>query len=133
MTLDPLLAAPGVVQLHLIASVIALGLGTRQLWRAKGTIAHRRAGWVFVVLTAAVAGSGLFIHEARTWGPWSPIHILSVVTLLGLPVWIWAARTGRIRAHAAGMITLFVGGYLVAGLFAADPERRLGMMLFGPP
>jgi uncharacterized membrane protein len=33
---------------------------------------------VWVVLTIAVAAGSLFIYTIRTWGVWSPIHLLSL-------------------------------------------------------
>jgi hypothetical protein len=39
-----------------------------------------------VVLMIAVAASSLFIRTIRTWGVWSPIHMLSLFTLPTVPL-----------------------------------------------
>jgi uncharacterized membrane protein len=42
-----------------------------------------------------------------------------------------AARRGHIRAHRFAMISLYVGGILIAGAFAFSPGRMLHKWLFG--
>ena len=44
---------------------------------------------------AAVSLSSFWIHDLRIWGPWSPIHLLSIFTLVMLPVAVWAAHRHR--------------------------------------
>ncbi len=45
-----------------------------------------------VVLMIAVAASSLFIRTIRTWGVWSPIHMLSLFTLPTVPLAVVYAR-----------------------------------------
>jgi uncharacterized membrane protein len=40
-----------------------------------------------------VAASSFWIHEIRLLGPWSPIHLLSIMVLVLLPVAV-VARAG---------------------------------------
>src|SRR3546814_19533378 len=100
------------------------------LLRRKGTVSHRRLGWIWVILMATAALSSLFI---RTIHPrqFSPIHILSVVTLVALPWGIYATRTGRLRRHRWTLIGLFTGGLVLARLFPLLPHLPLGHLLFG--
>ena len=51
----------------------------------KGTLPHRTVGWAWALLMILVAGSSLFVHTIRTWGPWSPIHLLVVHARSGSP------------------------------------------------
>ena len=68
----------------------------------KGTLPHRTIGWIWVVLMAAVAISSFWIHQIRLVGPWSPIHLLSIFTLVMLPLGVVAAHRHHVRrAHAA--------------------------------
>ena len=83
--LSPLLNAAPPIPFNALA---AAGLGAVQLWRPKGGRVHRRLGYLWVALMAGVAISGLFIHELRMVGPFSPIHILSLLTLASLWV-VW--------------------------------------------
>ena len=42
-----------------------------------------------VVLMLAVCVTSFWIHDLRLWGPWSPIHLLSIFTLIMLPLAVW--------------------------------------------
>src|SRR5271170_7961178 len=117
MTLAPLLAAPAVIQMHAFAALGAFALGAVQLTAPKGTIPHRLFGWLWASLMLAVVISSFFIHTIRMWGPWSPIHLLSLFTLIMLPLAILSARRHRIDQHRRAMTSLFVGALVIAGIF----------------
>ena len=107
MTLDPLLSAPQPIPVHAIAALVAMVLGGLQLWGPKGTRNHRTLGYIWVGLMAIVAFSGFFIHVLKLVGPFSPIHLLSVLTLASLWYAIGAVRRGDIKRHRQTMVTLF--------------------------
>lgn len=130
MTLAPLLAASPAIQIHVFVAVGAFALGVGQLLMTKGTALHRRLGWVWVALMALVAGSSFFIHQLRMWGGWSPIHLLSLATLLGLWRAIVAVRRGDVRTHARIMAALFVFALVGAGAFTLLPGRLLHVVVF---
>ena len=132
MSLAPLLAAPAVIQIHAFAALGAFGLGAIQLAAPKGTIPHRTIGWVWAGLMLAVVLSSFFIHTIRLWGPFSPIHLLSIFTLLMLPLAVWKAHTHQVAAHRRIMIYLFSGALVVAGLFTLVPGRIMHAVVFGP-
>jgi uncharacterized membrane protein len=120
-----------VIQLHLVAAVLALGLGTAQLIRTKGTASHRVLGRVWVVLMLVAASSTFWIQELRP-GTYSWIHLLSLWTLFAVIVGFIAIRRGNVRRHGGFMIGTFVGGLLIAGGFAVFGEGRLiGRLLAG--
>src|SRR6266404_4032705 len=123
MSLAPLLAAPAVIQIHAFAAIGAFGLGAVQLAAPKGTIPHRVFGWVWATLLLVVAVSSFFIHEIRLWGPWSPIHLLSVFTLVMLPLAVLHARRHATQRHRNAMISIFLGALVIAGLFTFLPGR----------
>ncbi|MGB7973349.1 MAG: DUF2306 domain-containing protein [Roseiarcus sp.] len=85
MTFAPLIAAQPIIQFHAAFAFAAVGLGAVQLVAPKGTFPHRTIGWAWAILMILVAGSSLFIHTIRTWGPWRPIHLLSLFTLALFP------------------------------------------------
>jgi uncharacterized membrane protein len=132
MTLKPLLDASPVIQIHVAAALAALVLGSVILFRKKGTTAHRAAGYVWVVLLLVTALSSFAIHELRVWGLWSPIHLLSVATILGLGSGIRLARAGRIRRHRNVMRATFFGALVIAGLFTLLPGRIMNAVVLGP-
>src|SRR5947199_6218270 len=132
MNLAPLLAAPAVIQLHAFAALAAFALGAVQLAAPKGTIPHRLFGWLWAGLMLAVVLSSFFIHEIRLWGLWSPIHLLSVFTLVMLPLAVLRARRHEVTRHRWAMTGLFVGALVVAGAFTLLPGRIMHAVVFGP-
>jgi len=131
MTLAPLLAADGAIRLHAFAAMAAFVLGVVQFSAPKGTIPHRTIGWVWVVLMLAVSVSAFWIHTIRLWGPWSPIHLLAIFTLVMLPVAVLHARRHRVRQHRIAMLSLFFGALVIAGLFTLFPGRIMSTVVFG--
>jgi uncharacterized membrane protein len=131
MNIEPFQTASPVIQIHAVAAVSAFVLGTAQLLMAKGNHRHRIMGWAWVVLMYVAAISSLFIHENPMFGPFSLIHLLSLLVIFGLPGSILAARRGNIRAHKLGMLQVYGFGLIVAGAFAAlSPGRLLHSMRF---
>lgn len=123
------------IWVHLIAAVFALVLGAIVLWRHKGDWRHKLAGRAWVAAMLVVAISSFWITEIRETG-FSPIHALSVYTLLSLAVGIWALRRGpvnekSITSHKRSMQGLYGFGLLIAGGFTFLPFRFLGRMTFG--
>jgi uncharacterized membrane protein len=74
----------------------------------------------------------VLIHIIRSWGPWSPIHLLSIVTLVSLPMAVWRARRHDARNHRKAMTALFVGALMIAGEFTFFPGRIMHAVAFGP-
>src|SRR4051794_36309483 len=97
----------------------------------KGTPPHWTLGWVWVVLMLVISGSSFLIHGIRMWGPWSPIHLLSVFTPIMLVIAVLAARAHRVRAHKITMMSLFAGALVPRGVFTLVPGRIMHTVLFG--
>ena len=131
MSLAPLLEAPGTIPLHAFAAMAAFALGIVQFAAPKGTLPHRTIGWIWVALMAVVAASSFWIHEIRLVGPFSPIHLLSIFTLVMLPLAVWRAHTHRVADHRRIMILMFAGALVVAGLFTLLPGRIMHRVVFG--
>jgi uncharacterized membrane protein len=131
MNLAPLLDALPPIPLHAIAAMAAFVLGVVQLAAPKGTLPHRTLGWIWVSLMALVAASSFWIHQIRLLGPWSPIHLLSIFTLVMLPLGVWRAHRHDVNAHRWTMIGIFTGALVIAGLFTLVPGRIMHAVLFG--
>jgi uncharacterized membrane protein len=132
MTLAPLLQASHAIQLHAFAAMTAFALGIVQLSAPKGTLPHRTVGWIWVALMLAVSISAFFIHQIRMWGPWSPIHLLAIFTLITLPIAVWDAHRHRVPQHRNAMIAIFFGALVIAGLFTLVPGRIMHAVVLGP-
>ena len=131
MTLAPLLAASPAIQLHAFAAMAAFAIGIVQLSAPKGTTAHRTVGWLWVLLMLVVSVSAFWIHTIRLWGPWSPIHLLAIFTLITLPIGLLHARHHRVVAHKWTMISIFFGALVIAGVFTFVPGRIMHTVAFG--
>ncbi|MBZ9935481.1 DUF2306 domain-containing protein [Mesorhizobium sp. BR1-1-16] len=131
MSLEPLLAAPPVIQLHAFAAIAAFGLGLVQFAAPKGTLPHRSTGWLWVVLMTTVAVSSFWIHTIRTFGDFSVIHLLSILVLVVLPGTVLAAHRHQVPKHANGMKKLFIGALVIAGIFTFLPGRIMHEVVFG--
>jgi uncharacterized membrane protein len=132
MTIAPLLHASPAIQIHAFAAMTAFALGVVQLAAPKGTLPHRTIGFVWVALMTVVAVSAAFVHQIRLWGPWSPIHLLSILTLIVLPIAVWRAHAHDVRRHRNAMLGLFLGALVIAGLFTFLPGRIMHAVAFGP-
>lgn len=131
MSLAPLLNAEPVIQIHAFAAIAAFGLGIVQLTAPKGTLRHRAIGWIWVVLLAMVALSSFFIHEIKLIGPFSPIHLLSIFTLVMIPLALAHARRHEVQRHRKAMTSIFIGALVIAGAFTFLPGRIMHAVVFG--
>ncbi len=118
------------VQIHVAAAVTALALGVLVLVLRKGTPLHAAIGrwWVAMMLLTAVGSFWIM----RLWpGHFSPIHLLSVLTIGSLALGLWYRRRGNIQGHARTMLLTFAG-LVGAGAFTLLPGRLMSAVLFGP-
>ena len=132
MSLAPLLDAATAIPLHAFAAMAAFVLGLVQFAAPKGTLPHRTLGWIWVLLMAGVAISSFWIHTIRLVGPFSPIHLLSIFTLIMVPLAVWRAHKHRVADHKRIMIMTFTGALVIAGLFTLVPGRIMHAVVFGP-
>ena len=79
-----------------------------------------------------MAISSFWIHQIRLLGPWSPIHLLSIFTLVMVPFGVWKAHRHQVAAHRLTMILIFTGALVIAGLFTLVPGRIMHAVVFGP-
>ena len=121
---------PGLVWFHLGTIALALALTPVMLLRRRGDRLHRALGYVWTAAILATAISTFWITESNP-GRWSPIHLLSVFTLVMVPRVILAARNHRAHAHRQGIRFVVAGALIVAGFFTFMPDRMLGHWLLG--
>src|SRR5262249_2732554 len=107
-------------------------LGLVQFASPKGTLPHRTLGWIWVALMALVAISSFWIHQLRLFGPFSPIHLLSIFVLVMLPLAVWKAHSHQGSAHLRAMTSMFLGALVIAGIFTLLPGRIMHAVVFGP-
>jgi uncharacterized membrane protein len=133
MSLAPLLdAANWTIPVHAFAAMAAFVLGVVQFAAPKGTLPHRTLGWIWVGLMLSVAVSSFWIHQIRLVGLWSPIHLLSIFTLVTVPLGVWRAHRHQVADHRLIMTLVFSGALVIAGLFTLLPGRIMHAVVFGP-
>ena len=123
--------APMPIAPHALVAFAAVAVGAVQMFSRKGTRRHRWFGYVWCGMMFFVAISGFFIHSIKLWGLFSPIHLLSALTIMALARAIWCARTGRIRQHQRIMTILFWLALVVTGVFTFFPGRIMFAVVSG--
>jgi uncharacterized membrane protein len=131
MSLDPLLAASPVVQIHAFAAMAAFALGLVQFAGPMGTTPHRVLGYAWVGLMLLIAGSSFSIRGVANGGEMSAIHALSAVVLVLVPLAALAAHRHNVRRHKIAMVSLFAGALVIAGAFTLAPGRIMHGVVFG--
>ena len=129
MKLEPLINSALPITPHTVAGVLATLVGAAQLWLTKGTLLHRRMGFVWAGLVLFVALTGFFIFESDVAPPFNYLSKpLSALVLLMLWQGIRLARSGKVKEHRQTMIQLFWLTMLI-GLLTIQPGRVVHQML----
>tara|TARA_R110000822_G_scaffold265602_5_gene389543 strand:- start:196 stop:585 length:390 start_codon:yes stop_codon:yes gene_type:complete len=126
-TLTPL------ISLHLATVLPALVLGTILMLGRKGSRRHKFHGRIYMGLMLSTALIALLIPAAvgpQLFDHFGFLHLLSPLVIITVPIAWWAVRRGDMRTHTISMISLYLGGLLVAGGFALLPGRTVHTLLF---
>lgn len=118
----PLFNAPVEVQIHVAGAVPTVLLTPLVLWRRRRDRLHKLAGYGWVMAMAVTAISSFWITGFGLVGPFSPIHLLSVLTLCGLVTGVRAAIRRDLRGHRSAMSNMS-WGLAAAGLLTFLPGR----------
>lgn len=129
--MDILFNAPQPIPVHALAAMAAVILGGIQLSMKKGGLFHKQLGRIWVGLMLVVSFSSFFIHEIKLWGVYSPIHLLSLWTIVSVGLGIYFVRVGNIKRHQQVMIALYVFALILTGLFTLLPGRVMNQVIFG--
>ncbi|MEO1043784.1 MAG: hypothetical protein AAFX52_15995 [Pseudomonadota bacterium] len=141
MSLDftPLFTAPWHIQMHAISALAALLLGAVQFAAPKGTLPHKIMGALWLGLMTAVAASSVFILGPPVEGGsfverLSFIHIFTAVTAFGIVHGLWYLLSGgtMVKHHWRPFLGIYIGGLVIAGIFAFSPGRIMHQVVFGP-
>jgi uncharacterized membrane protein len=119
-----------VLQLHVLAAVIAIVIGAVLMLRPKGRGLHKALGWSWVAAMGTTAVSSLFI-TGLNGDAYSLIHLLSGWTLIALPMAVYAIRGRKVEMHRRMMTGMFYGGLLIAGALTFIPGRFMFQFLLG--
>ena len=130
ISLEPLFAERPPI-LACIGCIRGFGARAAQFALPKGTPRHRAVGFAWAGLMLFIAASGFWIYEIRLLGPWSPIHLLSGLVLITVPLAVWHAHRHHVARHRSAMISLYLFALIGAGLFTLLPGRVMHTVIFG--
>jgi uncharacterized membrane protein len=135
MTLAPLLQASLPIKIHVATVVPAFILGTYQIFLSrKGAPFHRAVGYLYLGLMTVTSIAALFVQSLMPNGPFfgfSPIHLFVPLTLFGVVGALRGAWTHNVAMHRSSMISVYVGGMLIAGSLTLLPGRVMHSVVFG--
>ncbi len=121
------------VYAHLATVLPAFVIGTYMMISRKGSKFHRSLGKIYMVLMMTTAIIALFIKAEvgpQLFGHFGFIHLFSILVLFSVPKAYFAARRHDRKSHAWRMISVYVGGLLIAGGFTLMPGRLMHTWLF---
>lgn len=103
--------------IHLVAALAAMGLGTAVLLTAKGTLAHKRVGYGYVVamITVNVTAFNIYVLYHK-FGPFHFAALWSSVSIVAGMVPVLIKRPGKGRWLG---IHYYFMNWSVVGLYAA--------------
>ena len=113
------------------AVLVAIILTPLQLSLHRGGDAHRLIGKIWMAAMVVVALSSFFISTIRWIGPFSPLHLLSVVALVSIFIAYRAARRGNWQTHAWTLASVVIFALVGAGIFTLLPGRIMNKVIFG--
>jgi uncharacterized membrane protein len=121
---------PVTVWVHLATIAVAMVLTPVMLLRRRGDRLHRRLGWLWAAAMFLTAIDTMFIRGLNRGG-FSIIHLLSMWTIIQVPVIVMAARRHDAARHKSAVRGMVVGALLIAGFFTLPFDRLLGRWLLG--
>ena len=121
---------PGVIWVHLATIITALALTPVMLLRPRGDRVHRQLGWVWAAAMFLTAFVSLFVRVIEP-GKFSVIHLLSLWTMLQVPLIVLRARQHDWQRHRRAVHGMVIGALLIAGFFTFPFGRMLGRWLLG--
>ena len=129
--MDLLLSQKFPIPIHAMVAIAAIIIGGLQLFLKKGTSLHKFMGWVWILLILIVSFTSFFIHEINLWGKFSPIHLLSIWTIIAVVLGVYFARIGNIKRHKIFMVYTYWLALILTGLFTFYPGRVMNLIFFG--
>jgi len=121
---------PAVVWAHVVTILVALVLTPVMLLRPRGDRPHRALGWVWASALFLTAAISFWVREINPGG-FSFIHLLSLLTIVQVPLIVLHARRHDWKRHRAAVRGMVTGALLVAGFFTFPFGRLMGSWLFG--
>ena len=121
---------PTVVWAHILTILVALSLTPLMMLRRRGDRPHRVLGWVWAASLFLTAFISFWVRTINPGG-FSLIHLLSLLTIVQVPLIVVYARRHDWKKHRKAVRGMVTGALLVAGFFTFPFGRMMGTWLFG--
>ena len=92
------------------------------------TVESCTGGMIAMALTAL---SSFFISTIQWIGPFSPLHLLSIISLISLLIAYRAAHRGDVKSHSRTLLSLVIFALIIPGIFTLFPGRLMYRVVFG--
>ena len=119
-----------VVWAHILTILVALVLTPAMLLRRRGDRPHRVLGGIWASALFLTAATTFWVRQINPGG-FSFIHLLSLLTIVQVPLIVLHARRHDWKRHRSAVRGLVTGALLVAGFFTFPFGRMMGAWLFG--
>lgn len=97
--------------IHILSSIVALATGAMVLLAAKGTVFHKRAGYVFAIGLLLVNASAMCMYNLT--GTFNFLHVFVLISLLSLFYGMWPVLRRKsenwLSRHVRGMTGAVLG------------------------
>ena len=130
VTLTPFLIAPLAVQIHIAAALVSLGLVPPVLWRVRRDGWHKTLGYVWITAMVITAVSSFWISGIGVFGRFSPLHLLSIMSLVTLSFAVYWAIKRNIHAHKRALRNLSTYGLGIPSVLNFLPGRTFSNAFF---
>lgn len=127
---SPIADASLALQVHLASAVASLALIPVVLWRTRKDRWHKNLGYIWVSAMIATAISSFWISNFPMFLSFSPLHALSVLTLVTVVIAVWAAINRKFRLHERSLKNLATYGLGIPAILNFLPDRTLTQTFF---
>ena len=123
-----------IVLIHLCIILPCILFDTYLIFAKKGTQSHNFIGKLYMILMGLTGILTLFIPAQvgqNIFNHFGVLHLLSLLTLYTVPSAWFAIKRGDVKSHKYSMISLYIGGIIIAGGYAIlAPGRYLHTLFF---
>lgn len=119
----PFIEASLAIKIHIVAALIAVALTPFALWRERRDKLHKIFGYSWISAMTVTALSSFAITSFGVIGPFSPLHLLSILALWSMFTAVRHAIRGEIRQHQQALRNLATFGLGLPLVLNFLPER----------
>ena len=131
MKVNEVMISNPIMAIHLFAGIGALFIGGLQIFGIpRGTKEHMTIGRLWIALLLVLVSTS-FVDFMKDGFISMPAHVFTIITVILVPLAVWAARNDKFQLHKYCMLGVFYGAVVVAFLaLLAVPGRLFNTWFF---